>query len=95
MTTATVPRISTQSSFSRGFKDGGRPPMGVPVWVGERGMEPVIFDSPATVYPAGTRMGGGGINFNGDVYLNGGLAPDQYKSMVKQGIAEAFSEAMS
>jgi hypothetical protein len=93
MTTATVPRISTQSSFSRGFKDGGRPPMGVPVMVGERGPEPVIFDSPGQVYKSGTQFGSG-VNI-GDIYLNGGLAPDQYKAMVKQGIAEAFSEAMN
>lgn len=76
-----------------GFAHGGRPPIGVPVMINEGRPEPVIFGSPAQV--GGNRgFGAGGINV-GDIYLNGGLAPEQYKAMVKQGIAEAFTEAMN
>ncbi|MEL7232984.1 MAG: hypothetical protein AAGK74_00730, partial [Chloroflexota bacterium] len=36
-----------------GFANGGRPPLGVPFWVGERGKELMILDTPGTVIPNG------------------------------------------
>lgn len=47
-----------------GFQSGGRPPVGEPVIVGERGPEKVVFDRPATVIP---NAGGNTLN----VHLHG------------------------
>lgn len=60
-----------------GFASGGRPPLGVPFWVGERGPELMVLDQPGTVIPnhqvrtparrpvATAAAGGGG----GDTYV--------------------------
>lgn len=39
-----------------GFADGGRPPLGVPSWVGERGRELFVPDVPGTIIPHGASM---------------------------------------
>jgi hypothetical protein len=38
------------------FADGGRPPLGVPSWVGERGKELFVPDVPGTIVPHGASM---------------------------------------
>jgi hypothetical protein len=42
------------------FAEGGRPPVGVPFTVGEHGIETMVIDRPATVYPHGQSAPAGG-----------------------------------
>jgi len=39
-----------------GFAEGGRPPLGMPSWVGERGRELFVPDVPGTIVPHGTSL---------------------------------------
>jgi len=39
-----------------GFAEGGRPPLGLPSWVGERGRELFVPDVPGTIIPHGASM---------------------------------------
>jgi hypothetical protein len=39
-----------------GFAEGGRPPLGVPSWIGERGKELFVPDVPGTIIPHGASM---------------------------------------
>ncbi len=47
-----------------GFAGGGRPPVGVPSVVGERGRELFVPDVPGTIYPNGSGVGGGSNYFD-------------------------------
>jgi len=51
-----------------GFADGGNPPVGMPVRVGERGPEWVTFGAPATVWPNGQNPFGPSMNFTANGY---------------------------
>ena len=59
------------AAVDAGYAEGGRPPVGRDIWVGEQGPERVRFDSPATVYSHGTSptpapaTGGDTMIFNG------------------------------
>lgn len=47
-----------------GFADGGRPPVGVPSWVGERGKELWVPDQPGTIVPNHALSSLGGRNYS-------------------------------
>jgi hypothetical protein len=68
-----------------GFADGGRPPVGVPSMVGERGPELFVPDGPGTIVP-NHMLGGAGL---------GGLsvAPGDTNSNVSVSIGELHSHA--
>ena len=53
-----------------GFADGGRPPVGVPSIVGERGPELFVPDSAGTIVP-NDELGGGGANVTVNVDASG------------------------
>lgn len=57
--------IQTVKAFL-GFADGGRPPVGVPSMVGERGPELFIPDQAGRIIPAG-QFGGSGLHMPGGV----------------------------
>lgn len=68
---------------TKAFAEGGRPPVGVPSWVGERGRELFVPDQPGTIIPHGATTGT--INYN--LTLNGSSAvndPDAVRSMLNR-----------
>jgi hypothetical protein len=65
-----------------GFADGGRPPMGRPSIVGERGPELFVPDGTGTIIPNHKLGGGGGLTINVDA------------RGAQKGVAEQIVEAM-
>lgn len=76
----------------KGYALGGKPPVNQVVVVGERGPEPVVFSSPATVYPnsAMTTLGGArttNVTFN----IYGATDPQAVAAVVRTEMREVIA----
>lgn len=72
------------------FAAGGRPPVGVPSWIGEKGRELWVPDVPGTIVPhaaASATSSAGGITWTGDVIVQGQVVTDRELVLaVREGI---------
>ena len=93
---STFTKAFAGTDFSKllGFADGGRPPVGVPSIVGERGPEIFVPDVPGKIYPNGQGGGGGGSYFD----LRGAVVTqdllDQMNSISRRNSSMATAQAV-
>jgi len=65
--------VSKKQQRDQGFASGGRPPVGVPVWVGEHGPEIWTPDQPGTITPNGGTPPPAPAAGSSDIHVHGPL----------------------
>lgn len=90
-----------KSSSLPGFADGGRPPIGKPAWVGERGIELFVPDTAGTIIPnhmlrdSGPVGGVGGATISLTIHAPNSTADsvEKLKAQLPRIVLETVSEA--
>lgn len=80
-----VPGLGTMASAAGGFANGGRPPVGRPYLVGERGPEMRIDDTPGTIISNENMAGlGGGVNQTNNFFVSGGSPQENAAAIAEE-----------
>lgn len=85
--------IGLAANFIAGFADGGRPPVGKPSIIGERGPEMWVPDSAGTVVPAGEWGGGMQISNTFVIQTPTGRVPLETQQQVATRAAQSLEQA--